>query len=214
MTSLTLISVQLVFACFLAGIIYLSVRFLLKNFSGKSGTATNIKSSDNLHFAVIFNDFISEKHLIHQIQFLTNQGYPNFTAYFFIDTPYVAVNNLQNIRIIRPSQEQFSRYGVLNLCKKHFHINHKAVLVVEPSVNLGANYFHEMNDYLCKGYKNSNQLPLFYLLAKTKNPISYFNTFKAWLMSFITINRNQNLRHPSISKGGLDSCNNTSLTSY
>ncbi len=212
MNNLTIISVQLIFAFFLASIIYLLVNYFLKTFNSKRDTGINNNSSKNLHFAVIFNDFISEKHLINQIQYLTNQGYPNFTAYFFIDAPIVAVNNLQNIRIMRPPQERFSKSAVVDLCKKHFHIKHKAVLVVEPEANLSANYFHEMNDYLCRGFKNSDQLPQYYLLAKTKNPLSYFNTFKAWFMNLFSINKYQSFRHPSMVKSSIDSGNNASYT--
>lgn len=194
MSSLILITIQVLFAFFIAGCIFIIAISCFKYNNHKSISFGKNKSSKNLHFAIVYNNFISEKDLINQIQFLTSQNYPDYTAYFFIDAPFVSVNNLHNVRIIRPSHKQFSRSGLINISKKYFQLNHKAVLLIEPDANLGTNYFQEMNNYLSEGFHNLDQIPMYFLLA-TKNPIAYFNSFKAWLITLFFKNKYQNFRH-------------------
>lgn len=211
MSSLIPITIEVLFALFIAGSIYIIAICFFKFSNHKSGAPGNNKSSQNLHFAVVFNNFINEKDLINQIQFLTSQSYPDYTAYFFIDAPFVSVNNLHNIRIIQSSQEHFSRSGLINISKKYFQLNHKAVLLVEPGTNLSTNYFQEMNNYLSNGYHNLDQIPMYFLLA-TKNPIAYMNSFKVWLRSFFLKNKYQSFRHLYRNKGFLHQNNEASFT--
>ncbi len=154
MITLLLIIIQMILAFFIVSTIYLLIVYYLKTFlgSGKITASASNEKKDH-HLAIVFNDYVKEEDLLSKIQFLNSQGYRNFSAYFFIDEPYVTINNLKNIRIIRPLQKRFGRFGLLNLSKNYFEDTHDAVLVLDPKSELNPGYLQEMNNYLCQGYR-------------------------------------------------------------
>ncbi|MBC7381388.1 MAG: hypothetical protein H7296_00145 [Bacteroidia bacterium] len=153
MLSILLIVVQIVLAFFIASSLYLIGIYYLKISLGSIQKHTETTNKKNHHFAIVFNDYINEESLLEQIQFLTNQSYTNFSAYFFIDTPYVTGNNMSHIRIIRPLQKRLGKFGLLNLSKNYFADTTEAILVLDPGAHLSDNYLHEMNTCLCQGFR-------------------------------------------------------------
>ena len=153
MVNLLLVLAQIVLAFFIASTLYLLCVYYIKTFISKPEEDFIEQNPTLHHFAIVFNNYISEENLLRQIQFLNTQPYKNFSAYFFIDDPYVTINNMSHVRIIRPTQKRFGRFGLLNAAKNYFENAPDAVLVIDPSSTLTQNYLEEMNLYLCKGFR-------------------------------------------------------------
>ena len=153
MISLFIITIQIILAFFIITTFYLLMVYYIKNKFGKKEDARKKVSKKEHHFAIIFNDYIQETDLFSQINILSNQPYKNYSAYFFIDQPYVGSNNLPFVKIIRPLQKRFGKFGLLNLAKNYFETQPDAVLILDSQSQINSNFLFEMNQYLCEGYR-------------------------------------------------------------
>ncbi|MCF8254628.1 MAG: hypothetical protein K9H61_00635 [Bacteroidia bacterium] len=178
MIQLLLITIQIFLALYIVSTFFLVLIYYLKN--------TNVLNKPNSkrvsvyqenHIAIVFNNYSNENELLSQIQFLNQQEYKNYSAYFFVDGPIVQSNNYSHIRIIRPQTKKFQFLGLLNLVKNYFDETPAAVLIINSSSKISEDFLFKMNQQLLLGnqvvqckiqVENHDEIPINYQgFAKT-----------------------------------------------
>lgn len=147
MTSIILFVGQLGLALYILIILILVMVYAIKNLSAKPIVVTSVPENDLFEhsIAIVFYDFASENEILLRVQELQSQHYQKYTAYFFIKTPIIETNNLENIKITRPYQATLSGLNFLEIAKQHFIDVPDAVIALKSSSSIAKSYLHQMN---------------------------------------------------------------------
>lgn len=152
MKEIIILTAQLGLAFYIVSMVYLVLVYYAKNLTEKPTNQVLLaKSYHENHLAIICNDYIEEEALIEKIQQLNQQGYKNFSAYFFIDSPIVEINNMKHIRIIRPNSKRLKAFGLLEEAKSYLNEETQAVIVIKSTSTLDKNFLWHMNQNLLEG---------------------------------------------------------------
>lgn len=152
MKEVILITAQLGLAFYIVSMVYLVLVYYAKNLTEKPTNSVVIANtySEN-HIAIVINDYLDEASLLEKVQQLNHQGYKNFSAYFFIDSPIVEINNMKHIRIIRPNSKRLKPLGLLEEVKSYLNDDTQAILVIKNTSTLDKDYLWHMNQNLLEG---------------------------------------------------------------
>jgi hypothetical protein len=152
MMQLLLITIQIFLAFYIVSAFYMVLVYYLKNTSVlNKHNSTRASVYQEKHLAIVFNNYSNENELLSQIQYLNQQEYKNYSAYFFVDGPIVQTNNYSHIRIIRPQTKKFQYLGLLNLVKNYFDETPAAVIVINSNSRISGDFLFKMNQQLLLG---------------------------------------------------------------
>jgi hypothetical protein len=154
MASILLFLGQISLALYTSLIISLVLIYLVKNFSYNEEIQPKPKSElFEKHLAIVYYDFASEKEIFDRIKELQNQNYYNYTAYFFTKTPIIEVNNLNNVKIIRPLHTRLNGLNFLEIVKQFIDKTPDAVIAISRESSLNSSFLNCMNLNLLQGKK-------------------------------------------------------------
>jgi hypothetical protein len=152
MKEVIILTAQLGLAFYIVSMVYLVLMYYAKNLTEKPNNEVVLSNSycEN-HLAIIFNDYIEEEALLEKIQQLNQQGYKNYSAYFFIDSPIVEINNLKHIRIIRPNSKRLRPFGLLEMAKSYLNNDTQAIIILKSTSSFDSGFLWHMNQNLLEG---------------------------------------------------------------
>lgn len=152
MLQLIILLAQIGLAFYIISSMYLVMVYYLRNSSAfYERTQTNVDAYFENHINIVFNNYVDEENLIRQVQFLQQQAYRNFTAYFFATDKLITLNNFDNIKVICLNEKQHTPYGLVDLAKKYFDSKPDAILVVNSNSLLHPELLHKLNAKLLEG---------------------------------------------------------------
>jgi hypothetical protein len=152
METLIIIVLKILLSFYILSILYLLLMYYLKNTQAISTQKAEMeKPFRENHIALIYNGVISEADLLNQIQFLKQQNYQNFSAYFFTDSAYLDANYISNVNIQIIPKKAYAPYELVHFISHNFFTKPDAVMVVRPNVVLMEGIFENLNLGLLHG---------------------------------------------------------------
>ncbi len=152
METLLIIVLKILLAFYILSILYLLLMYYLKNTQATSLSPREMnKPFREHHIALIFNGIINEVDLLNQIQFLRQQNYQNFSAYFFTDSAIIDANYIPNINIQIVSKKTYDPFEFVHLIGNNFYNKPEAVVVIRPNVILTDGILNQLNLNLLHG---------------------------------------------------------------
>jgi len=147
-----IITAQLGLVFYIVSMVYLVLVYYAKNLTKKPTSSVVMANTyyEN-HITIVFNDYIDEASLLEKVQQLNHQGYKNYSAYFFIDSPIVEFNNMKHIKIIRPNSKKLKPFRLLEEVKSYLNEDTQAILVIKTTSTLDNNFLWHMNQNLLEG---------------------------------------------------------------
>ncbi len=152
METLLIIVLKMLLAFYILSILYLLLMYYLKNTQATPSSPSEMKKPfREHHLALIFNGVINETDLLNQIQFLRQQNYQHFSAYFFTDTAIIDANYIPNINIQIVSKKTYDPFELVHLIGNNFLNKPEAVVVIRPNVILTDGILDQLNLSLLHG---------------------------------------------------------------